>query len=80
MLSPDLTCGRGIFAVWNDDRVPSNDFLRSPGTSLLRNGAAGHGECFTKHKPVIVSVPFVATTRDGRGASGGRGLSVHRRG
>ncbi len=38
----------------NADR-PSND-RASPGTSLLRNGAARHGESVqTKHKQVIIS-------------------------
>ncbi len=57
----------------NDDR-PSND-RASPGTSLLRNGAAGHGESVHKAQTSDHFGPLP----DG-GGRGGRGLSVHRRG
>ncbi len=40
----------------NDDRL-SND-RASPGTSLLRNGAAGMKRVFTKHKQVIISALY----------------------
>ncbi len=59
----------------NDDR-PSND-RASPGTSLLRNGAAGHGESVHKAQTKDHFGPL--PNGDG-GGRGGRGLSVHRRG
>ncbi len=59
----------------NDDR-PSND-RASPGTSLLRNGAAGHGEGAYKAQTKDHFGPL--PNGDG-GGRGGRGLSVHRRG
>ncbi len=59
----------------NDDR-PSND-RASPGTSLLRNGAARHGESVHKAQTSDLFGPL--PNRDG-GGRGGRGLSVHRRG
>ncbi len=59
----------------NDDR-PSTD-RASPGTSLLRNGAAGHGESVHKAQTSDHFGPL--PNRDG-GGRGGRGLSVHWRG
>ncbi len=57
----------------NDDRL--SNYRASPSTSLLRNGAAGHGESVHKAQ---TSDNFGPLT--GRGGRGGRGLSVHRRG
>ncbi len=54
----------------NDDR-PSNDHA-SPGISLLRNGAAGHGESVTKHKQVIISALYPT----GMGVAGVDGVLV----
>ncbi len=48
----------------------------SSGTSLLRNGAAGHGESVHKAQTSDHFGPL--PNRDG-GGRGGRGLSVHRR-
>ncbi len=59
----------------NDDR-PSND-RASPGTSLLCNGAAAHGE--SVHK-AHTSDYFVPLPNGDGGDRSGRGLSVHRRG
>ncbi len=59
----------------NDDR-PSND-RASPGTSLLRNGAAGYGESVHKAQ---TSDHFVPLPNGDGDDMGGRGLSVHRRG
>ncbi len=59
----------------NDDR-PSND-RASPGTSLLRNGAAGHGESVHEAQTSDHFGPL--PNRDGGGRDG-HGLSVHRRG
>ncbi len=59
----------------NDDR-PSND-RASPGTSLLRNGAAGHGESVHEAQ---TSDHFGPLSIGDGGGRGGRGLSVHRRG
>ncbi len=59
----------------NDDR-PSND-RASPGTSLLRNDAAGHGESVHKAQ---TSDHFGSLPNGDGGGRGGRGLSVHRRG
>ncbi len=59
----------------NDDR-PSND-RASPGTSLLRNGAAGHGESVHEAQ---TSVHFGSLLTGDGGGRGGRGLSVYRRG
>ncbi len=53
----------------NDDR-PSND-RASPGTSLLRNGAAGHGE--SVHK-AHTSDHFGPLPNEDGGVRGGRGL------
>ncbi len=58
------------------DRL-SND-RTSPGTSLLHNGAAGHGE--SVHKAQISDHFVPLPNGDGGGGRGGRGLSVHRRG
>ncbi len=59
----------------NDDR-PSND-RASPGTFLLCNGAAGHGESVHKAQTSDNFSPLLNRYGGGRG---GRGLSVHRRG
>ncbi len=59
----------------NDDR-PSND-CATPGTSLPRNGAAGHGE--SVHKTQTSDHLGPLPNGDG-GGRGGHGLSVHRRG
>ncbi len=59
----------------NDDR-PSND-RASPGTFLLRNRAAGHGE--STHK-AQTSDHFIPLPNGDGGGRSGRGLSVHRRG
>ncbi len=59
----------------NDDR-PSND-RASPSTSLLRNGAARHGESVHKAQ---TSDNFGPLANGYEGGRGGRGLSVHRRG
>ncbi len=59
----------------NDDR-PSNE-RASPGTSLLHNGAAGHGESVHKAQ---TSDHFGPLPNGDGGGKGGRGLSVHRRG
>ncbi len=56
----------------NDDR-PSKD-RASPDTSLLRNGAAGHGESVHKAQTSDHFGPLP------NGDGGGRGLNVHRRG
>ncbi len=57
----------------NDDR-PSND-RTSPCTSLLRNGAAGHGKSVHKAQTSDHFGPL-----PNGGGRGGRGLRVHRRG
>ncbi len=59
----------------NDDR-PSND-RASPGTSLLCNGAAGHGERVHKAQ---TSDHFGPLPNGDGGGRGGRGLRVYRRG
>ncbi len=58
----------------NDDR-PSNDHA-SPGTSLLCNGAGGHGESVHKAQ---TSDHFGPLPNGDGGGRGGRGLSVHGR-
>ncbi len=63
----------GEYLRFGNDR-PSND-RASPGTSLLRNGAAGHGESVNKAQTSDHFGPL--PNGNGRG---GRGLSVHRRG
>ncbi len=60
----------------NDDR-PSNA-RSSPGTSLQRNGATGHGE--SVHKAQTKSDHFGPLPNWDGGGRVGRGLSVHRRG
>ncbi len=59
----------------NDDR-PSNNRAAS-GTSLLRNGAAGHGVSVHKAQ---TSDHFGPLLNGDGGGRGGRGLSVQRRG
>ncbi len=59
----------------NDDLL-SND-RASPGTSLLRNGAARHGESVHKAQ---TSYDFGPLPNGDGGGRGGCGLSVHRRG
>ncbi len=59
----------------NDDRL--SNARASPGTSLLRNGAAGQGESVHKAQTIDHFAPL--PNGDG-GGRGGRGLSVHRRG
>ncbi len=54
-----------------------NDDHASPGKSLLRNGAAGHGESVHKAQ---TSDHFGPLPKGDGGGRGGRGLSVHRRG
>ncbi len=58
----------------NDDRPPNDS--ASPGTSLLRNGAAGHGESVHEAQS---SYHFIPLPNGDAGGRGGRGLSVHRR-
>ncbi len=59
----------------NGDR-PSND-RASPGTSLLCNGAAGHGKSVHKAQ---TSDNFGPLPNGDGGGRGGRGLRVQRRG
>ncbi len=59
----------------NDDR--SSNAHVSPGTSLLRNGAAELGESVHKAQ---TSDHFGPLPKGDGGGSGGHGLSVHRRG
>ncbi len=73
--SPILTlkgdiCGLEMTIGASNDRV-------SPSTSLLRNGAPGHGESVHKAQTIDHFGPL--PNGDG-GDRGGRGLSVHRRG
>ncbi len=65
----------GEYLRFINDR-PSND-RASSGTSLLRNGAAEHGESVHEAQTSDHFGPL--PNRDG-GSGGGRGLSVHRRG
>ncbi len=58
----------------NDDR-PSND-RASPGTSLLHNGAAGHGESVHKAQTSDHFVPLPNVDGGGRGGRGHRRGSV----
>ncbi len=51
MLFADSDSEREYLRFGNDDR-PSND-RASPGTSLLRNGDAGHGESVHKALPIL---------------------------
>ncbi len=66
----------GEYLPFGNDYRPCND-LTSPGTSLLRNGAAGHGESVHKAQ---TSDNFGPLPNGDGGGRGGRGLSVHRRG
>ncbi len=75
MLFADSDSEGEYLSFGNDDR-PSNDRV-SPGTSLLRNGAAGHGEGVHKAQ---TSDHFGLLPNGDGGSRGGRGLSVHRRG
>ncbi len=70
-----MTLKGNICGFGNDDR-PSNDSA-SPSTSLLRNGAAGHGESVQKAQ---TSDHFGPLLNGDGGGRGGRGLSVCRRG
>ncbi len=75
MLLPDSDSEREYLRFGNDDR-PSNDRV-SPGTSLLRNGAAGYGESVHKAQTSNHFGPLPNVDGGGRGV---RGLSFHRRG
>ncbi len=75
MLLADSDSEGEFLRFGNDDR-PSND-CASPGTSLLCNGAAGHGEGVHKAQ---TSDHFVPSPNGDGGCRGGLGLIVHRRG
>ncbi len=75
MLLADSDSEGEYLTFGNDDR-PSNNRAAS-GTSLLRNGAAGHGESVHKTQ---TSDPFGPLANGDGGGRGGCGLSVHRRG
>ncbi len=75
MLFPNSYSEGEYLRFGNDDRL-SNDHASS-GTSLLRNGAAGHGESVQKAQ---TSDHFGPLPNGDGGGRGGRGLSVHRRG
>ncbi len=66
----------GEYLRFGNDDQPSNDHA-SPGTSLLRNGAARHDESVHKAQ---TSDHFGPLHNGDGGDRGGRGLSVHRRG
>ncbi len=66
----------GEYLRFGNDNRPSND-RAFPGTSLLRNVAAGH--CESVHK-AQTSDHFSPLPNGDGGGRGGRGLSVHRRG
>ncbi len=75
MLFADSDSEGEYLSFGNDDR-PSNDRV-SPSTSLLRNGATGHGEGVHKAQ---TSDHFGPLPNGDGGSRGGHGLSVHRRG
>ncbi len=75
MLLADSDSEGEYLSFGNHDRA-SND-RASPGTSLLRNGAAGHGESVHKAQTIDDFVPLPNGDGCGRGE---RSLSVHRRG
>ncbi len=75
MLFADSDSEGEYFPFRNDFR-PSND-RASPGTSLLCNGAAVHGESVYKAQ---ISDHFGPLPNGDGGGRGGRGLSFHRRG
>ncbi len=66
----------GEYLHFGNDDWPSNA-RASPGTSLLRNGAAGHGESVHKAQ---TSDHFGPLPNGDGGGRDGCGLSVHRRG
>ncbi len=66
----------GEYLSFGNDNRPSNA-RASPGTSLLRNGVAGHGESVHKAQ---TSNNFGPLPNGDGGGSGEHGLSVHRRG
>ncbi len=77
MLFTDSDSEGEYLCFGNDDRL-SND-RASPDTSLLHNGAAGHGESVHKAQTSDNFGPLPNGDGDG-GSRGGCGLSVHRRG
>ncbi len=66
----------GEYLRFGNDNRPSNA-RASPGTFLLHNGAAGHGERVPKAQ---TSDHFGPLPNGDGGGRGGRGLSVHWRG
>ncbi len=65
-----------IYLSFGNDNRPSNA-RASPGTSLLRNGVAGHGESVHKAQ---TSDHFGPLPNGDGGGRGEHGLSVHKRG
>ncbi len=74
MLFTDSDSEEEYLRFGNDDRL-SND-RASPGTSLLHNGVAGHGESVYKAQTSDHFGPLPNADGSGRGEGG---LSVHRR-